>query len=168
MNARKLTELALLTTVALGIFAVEQRIPSPIPIPGVKLGLSNIITVYAVYRYRAREAALVLFARILLGSFFGGRLISLLYSLSGGTLCLVGMLALRRVIPEAHLWFSSVLGAVLHNIGQLAVATALTGTWAVLAYFPILLLSGCLAGLFTGLCAQFAMRHLRRLPSSQR
>ena len=67
MKTNRLTELAMLTALALIIFIVELQIPAPFPIPGVKLGLANIVTVYAVYRFRAGEAAMVLLARILLG-----------------------------------------------------------------------------------------------------
>lgn len=165
MKTRRISELSLLTAIALSIFVLETQLPAPLPIPGVKLGLSNIVTVYAVYRYRAREVALMLIARILLGAIFSGRLTALMYSLCGGALCLLGMLALRRAIPEDNLWFSSVIGAALHNIGQLAVAAALTGTAAVFAYLPILLLSACLSGAFTGLCAQYAARRLQSLQS---
>ena len=70
MKTKKLTEIALLTAVALIIFVIELQIPNPVPIPGAKLGLANIITVFAVYQYRAREVGLIVFARILLGSFF--------------------------------------------------------------------------------------------------
>ena len=157
MDIRKLARFALLTAVALIIFVIELQIPNPFPIPGVKLGLANIITVYAVYRYRPGEAAMVLASRILLGSFFSGRAIALLYSAAGGTACLLGMLLLKRVIPPRWLWISSVLGAVFHNIGQIAVAVAVIGISA-LAYLPFLLVSGCLAGAFTGLCAQLVMQ----------
>lgn len=162
MKTKRLTELALLTTVALTIFIVELRIPNPFPIPGVKLGLANIITIYAVYHYRAREAAMVLFSRILLGALFAGSAMTLLYSLSGGTLCFLGMLLLRRFIPESSLWFASVIGAVLHNTGQILIAVLITGTIGILAYFPFLLVSGCLAGVFTGLCAQTVTAGLKR------
>lgn len=165
MKTRRIAELSLLTAIALSIFVLEMQLPAPLPIPGVKLGLSNIVTVYAVYRYRAREVALMLIARILLGAIFSGRLTALMYSLCGGALCLLGMLALRRAIPEDNLWFSSVIGAALHNVGQLAVAAALTGTAAVFAYLPILLLSACLSGAFTGLCAQYAAQRLQSLQS---
>lgn len=158
MNARKLTHLSLLTCVALILFAVEARLPDSVPIPGVKLGLANIVTVYAVYRFRAGEAAMVLLARILLGGIFAGRAIALVYSLAGGAACLCGMLALRRAIPERFLWISSVLGAALHNLGQMAAAVAITATPAVLVYLPFLLASGCVAGAFTGACACMAMR----------
>lgn len=158
MNTNKLTQLALLATVALTIFLVELHIPNPIPVPGVKLGLANIVTVYAIYYYRGREVLLLVMTRILLGSIFGGNLMALLYSMAGGLLCLAGMLVLRRFVPVRAIWISSVLGAMLHNIGQLTVATAVMGP-AVLAYLPFLTISGCGAGMFTGLCAQYLIQH---------
>ena len=82
MKAKKLTELAMLTSLALIIFIVELQIPNPIPLPGIKLGLANIITVYAVYRYKAREVLLVVLCRTILGSIFGGNMMALLYSLA--------------------------------------------------------------------------------------
>lgn len=157
MNAKKLTELALLTTIALTIFIVELRIPNPIPIPGAKLGLANIITVYAVYRYSARETAMILLTRILLGAIFGGNLMALLYSLSGGALCFAGMLLLHRVIPKNWIWLCSVFGAVFHNIGQIAVAVFIAG-WGMVSFLPFLLVTGCAAGAFTGGCAQLILK----------
>ena len=152
-------QLALLTALALIIFVVELQIPNPFPIPGVKLGLANIITVYAVYHYRAREVFLVVLIRILLGAVFSGNMAAMLYSLAGGMLCLVGMLPLKRLLSEKYLWVLSVLGAVFHNIGQIAAACLIAG-WGVLAYLPFLLVSGCLAGAFTGVCAQLLLRRL--------
>ena len=157
MNARKLTRLALLTATALVLFVVEMLIPNPIPIPGIKLGLANVVTVYAVYRFRAREAAMVVLARILLASIFGGNLVAFLFSLAGGVLCLTGMLLCKRIIDEKHLWIASVFGAVLHNLGQIAVAVWILGV-SVLIYLPFLLVSGCLAGAFTGVCAQLVIK----------
>ena len=78
----------MLTAVALIIFVVELQIPNPIPIPGAKLGLVNIITVYAVYQYRAKEVFLIVIVRILLGAFFSGNMMALLYSLASGLLAL--------------------------------------------------------------------------------
>lgn len=161
MNTRKLTEISLLAATALIIFVVEFYIPNPIPIPGVKLGLANIITVYAVYHYKAQETALILFVRIILGAIFSGNMMALFYSFSGGFLCLAGMLLLRRIIDEKYIWVCSILGAVLHNVGQIAVAVAITGTIAVVAYFPFLLISGCIAGAFTGLCAQAVVQRMK-------
>lgn len=142
-----------MTALALIIFVIELQIPNPVPIPGVKLGLANIITVFAVYHYRAGEVFCLVIARILLGSFFSGNMMALMYSMAGGILCLVGMLGLKRILAERAIWICSVFGAVLHNIGQIAVA-CLVGGLGLLAYFPFLLVSGCIAGAFTGGCAQ--------------
>lgn len=158
MKIHRLTELALLTSLALIIFIVELHIPNPIPIPGVKLGLANVITVYAVYHYRAREVLAVVLSRITLGAIFGGNLMAFAYSLAGGLLCLAGMLLLRRVLSEKHIWLCSVFGAVLHNIGQITVAILITGTPSLIWYLPFLLLSGCAAGAFTGGCAQLVIK----------
>ncbi|MGN0612806.1 MAG: Gx transporter family protein [Porcipelethomonas sp.] len=154
MNAKRLTQLALLSTIALIIFVVELRLPNLSPIPGVKLGLANIVTVYSVYHCTGKETSLILLTRIILGAVFGGNMLALLYSLGGGTLCLIGMLLLRKIIDEKHIWICSVMGAVLHNIGQIMVAIIVMKTIAVISYLPFLLVSGCIAGAFTGMCAQ--------------
>lgn len=160
MKAHKLTELALLTAVALIIFVIELQIPNVVPLPGVKLGLANIITVFAVYHYKASEAAMIVFSRILLGAFFSGNIAALLYSAAGASFCLAGMLFLKKIIPQRHLWLCSVLGAVLHNTGQIAAACLIVGM-GVLVYFPFLLVSGCIAGCFTGICAQQVIQFYR-------
>ena len=162
-DAKRLARLGILTAVALIIFIVELQIPNPFPIPGVKLGLANIVTVYAVYRYRPSEVAVMTGVRILLGSVFSGNIIALLYSACGSLLCLLGMLLLRRVIDEKHLWLASVFGAVLHNTGQMAAALLVTQTPSLLFYYPFLLVSGCLAGLFTGLCTQLILPRIKAI-----
>jgi len=157
MNIKRMTVLALLTSLALIIFVVELQMPPIAPIPGMKIGFANIVTVYAVYKFNARECALLLLSRILLGCLLAGNMISLIYSLSGGALCLAGMLLLHKVIDKKHMWVCSILGAVLHNIGQTVAALALMQTAAVLSYFPFLTAVGCVAGLFTGICAQLVV-----------
>ena len=88
MNTKKLTQLAMLTGVALIIFVIELQIPNPFPIPGIKLGLANIITVYAVYRFRAAEVMMIVFCRIFLAAVFSGNMMALAYSFAGSVLCL--------------------------------------------------------------------------------
>ena len=162
-KVRRLTELAVLTAVALIIFVVELQIPNPFPIPGIKLGLANIVTVYAVYHYKASEVAAMVAVRLVLGAMFSGNFTALIYSASGSVLCLLGMLILRRFIDEKHLWTASVFGAVLHNTGQMAAAVIVMQTVQLLLYYPFLLVSGCLSGAFTGLCAQFVTMRLKKL-----
>lgn len=163
MKAKRLAELAVLTATALIIFIIELQIPNPFPIPGIKLGLANIITVYAVYNYRAYEVIMIVAVRLLLGSIFSGNITALLYSTAGSLLCLTGMLLLRRIVDEKHIWLASVFGAVLHNTGQILMAVLLLQTPRLFAYYPFLVISGCLAGAFTGLCAQLIIPRLRKI-----
>ena len=160
MKAKKLAELALLTAAALIIFVVELQIPYPFPIPGIKTGFANIITVYAVYHFRAHEVAMIAAVRILLGAVFTGNFMALIYSAAGTLLCLLGMIPLKMLIDEKHIGMTSVIGAVLHNTGQMAAALLLMQTPQLLLYYPFLLVSGCLAGAFTGLCAQYITKRL--------
>ncbi len=161
MNIKRLARAAVLTAVALGIFIVELQLPHLAPIPGVKLGLANIVTVFAMFLLGPGDALAILLARILLGSLFSGQVMALAYSLAGGLLCYLLMLPLRRILTEKQIWVCGALGAAAHNIGQMAVALFVTGTTAILIYLPVLMVSGILAGLFTGLCAQFAVRRLQ-------
>lgn len=160
MPARRLSELALLTALALIIFVIELRIPDISPVPGVKLGLANIITMYCLYRFRAWETALVVTARVLLGSIFAGSPTALIFSAAGAFVCLAGMIPLSRLLPKMPIWLCSIIGAVLHNIGQIAAAVIFMGSFAPVYYLPVLLISGCIAGAFTGLCAQFITARL--------
>jgi len=154
MQLKKLMFMSLLTAVALIIFTIEAQIPNPIPIPGIKLGLANIVTVYAMFVLGPKPTLMILVSRIILGSFFSGQMVSLLYSTAGGLLCYASMLIMRKVLSLKQIWICSVIGAVCHNIGQITVAIALTRTVGMLAYLPFLLISGILAGICTGVCAQ--------------
>lgn len=158
MKARRITKLALLTAVALIIFIIELQIPNIIPIPGVKLGLANIVTVYAVYKYSAKETAAILLTRVVLGAIFGGNIAAIMYSIAGAVMCLVGMLLVKRIVPLKYIWLSSILGAILHNTGQIIVAVLVMRSFAVISVYPFLLTAGCIAGAFTGLCAQFLIK----------
>ena len=155
MNVRKLTRMALLTAIALTIFMVEAQIPALVPVPGVKLGLANIVTVFAVYTIGSREGATILAGRIFLGAVFAGNFSTIFYSAAGGALAILVTIGLKRILTLKQLWVAGALGAVAHSIGQMAVAIAMTGTPGLLVYLPVLIVTGIIAGLFTGLCAQF-------------
>ena len=161
MTTRRLTRDAMLTGVALIIFTIELQLPPLTSIPGIKMGLANIITVYALFALGPGDAAAILTARILLGTAIAGNLSTLMYSAAGGCVCLLAMLLLRRMLTEKQLWVASVIGAAAHNAGQIAVAIAVTGTMGLLAYLPVLLMSGMIAGLFTGLSAQAVVNRMK-------
>ena len=159
---KKLTKMALLTAVALILFTVEAQIPTLIPIPGVKLGLANIITVYAMFALGPLEALAILLVRVFLGSVFSGAMVTLLYSLGGGLLCWLVMLPLRKMLTVRQIWVCGVIGAMFHNLGQTLVAVLLFRSLTVAVYLPLLMLSGIVTGLFTGLCAQLLLNRIGR------
>ena len=159
-TTKQLTTMALLTAIALAIHVAEAQIPPLVAIPGVKLGLANIITVYAAFSIGGGAAAMILLARILLGSMFGGGVMSLAYSLAGGLLCLFVTLLLRKILTKKQIWIAGVMGAIAHNIGQILVAIVVTGTPAIVSYLPILMISGVITGCFTGFAAQAVVNRL--------
>ncbi|HAE52729.1 MAG TPA: heptaprenyl diphosphate synthase [Ruminococcus sp.] len=160
MKTKRLAELSLLTAAALIIFIVELRLPNLTAIPGVKLGLANIVTVYAVYRFSTKETLLMVLTRVLLGAFFSSNFSAVIYSLAGALLCLCGMIPLKKIIPIDYIFVCSIIGALLHNTGQIVTAALMTGTTAVFGYYPHLIISGAVAGMFTGLCAKYVIKRL--------
>ena len=155
MKTRRITLLAVLTAIALTIFMLEAQLPPIVPLPGVKIGLANIVTVFAVFALGPREGAMVLFVRVFLGAVFSGNFSTIFYSAAGGG-CAIGMtVLLRRILKKDQLWVAGSLGAVAHSVGQMAVAVLMTGTPSMIAYLPVMIVISLITGLFTGLCAQF-------------
>lgn len=163
MKTKKLTTMALLTAIALTIFILEAQIPPLIPLPGVKLGLANIVTVYAVFALGPGEAAAILAARIFLGAVFAGNFSSIFYSAAGGTCAILVTIGLRRILTKKQLWVAGCLGAAAHSVGQMAAAVVISGTPSILIYLPAMIACGIVTGLFTGLCAQFLVNRGKSL-----
>ena len=161
MKPKKLLTLALLTSVSLILFLVENQIPAPVPVPGVKLGLGNVIVVCVLFLYGRKEALAVLLVKILLSAVLTGNLGALAYSLSGGLLSLGVMCLLKRFLTGRQLWIGSVIGAMFHNLGQLLAALVIAETPGLIAYLPVLLLSGMVTGLFTGIAAQTVIERVK-------
>lgn len=155
MTTKKMTLLGLLTAIALTIFMVEAQIPALVPIPGVKLGLSNIVTVFTVFTLGPGEGVLVLAARVFLGAVFAGNFSTIFYSAGGGALAILVTIVMRRVLKPNQLWAAGAFGAIAHSLGQMAVAVLITGTPSIALYLPIMVVISIITGLFTGLCAQF-------------
>ena len=153
--------MALLTAIALGIFMLEAQIPSPVPVPGVKLGLANIITLAAMYLLGRKEAAGVLIVRIIMGAIFAGPS-TFIYSLAGGMLAYLSMCIMTLFIPEDRVWLTSAISAVFHNAGQLGACALIVKTPGVIYYAPVLAASGIITGLFTGFAAMYLIKSLRK------
>jgi len=203
-KANKLTLMAILTAVALIIFIIEAQFPLPIPVPGVKLGLANIITLFALFYQRNKQGMQeghskqknqskhedqckhekqnkqskkdsrneffttsnvfsILFCRIVLGTLLTGRLIVLVYSLTGGVFGFIAQIMIKRFVSNKQIWVCGAVGGIFHNIGQILAAAVITGTPAIIAYLPILIIAGILTGILTGFIAQFAVA---RIPES--
>ena len=155
MKTRKLTRMALLTGIALTIFMVEAQLPGLTPVPGIKLGLSNIVTVYAVFTMGPGPAAEILFYRVFLGAVFAGQMSTIFYSGAGGVLAILVTILSRKILSRKQIWIAGVLGAIAHSVGQMIAALLITQTPGLIAYLPVMILVSIFTGAFTGFCAQF-------------
>ncbi len=158
IKLKRLVSISVLTAIALTIFVIENQIPPLTAIPGIKLGLSNIITLFALVIMGPKDAFIILILRVTMGSIFSGQIMTLLYSMSGGILCLTAETILLKYLPFKNLWAVSVIGAVIHNTIQIAVAALITMTVGIFFYLPYLIIAGIITGAFTGLCVQLTIK----------
>ena len=167
---KKLTVMAALTAAALIIFIIEAQAPLPIAVPGVKLGLANTVTLFALFygsgsgrsgvRLTAADAFMILICRIILGAVLTGRPAAIIYSFAGGVLAFLAQAVMRKLVTNNQMWACGAVGAVFHNIGQIAAAIIITKTPAIAAYLPVLAIAGVFTGALTGLAAQLTLKRL--------
>ncbi len=141
---------------------VESLIPINFGIPGVKLGLANLVIVIALYKMQLPEVYLLNVVRILLSGFIFGNYFSILYSLAGGLLSLSVMAFLKR-FPSFSVMGVSMAGGVFHNVGQLIVAALVVETYSVFYYVPVLLIAGLVTGFLIGLLSAEMLKRLKNL-----
>ena len=159
MNSKfkKITILSLLTAVSLSLFAVELLIPPFAFAPSAKIGLANIVTLFMLTNrcvFCASDCFKVLIARCLLAALITGRIASILFSLTGGIIAVIGMFVIIKLIDDKHAVLISIIGAVFHNLGQMLAAFLIYGSFSILYYFPALFITGVLCGALTGLCVK--------------
>ena len=149
-KARRVALYGMLTALAFILSYVESLVPVTVGIPGVKLGLANLVVVIALYTLDLKGAFIISVVRIVLSGLTFGGLFSMLYSLAGGLLsfAVMAILSRKKLLGTVGV---SVCGGVAHNIGQLLVAMAVLETESVWYYFPVLLISGSVAGVLIGL-----------------
>lgn len=163
MKTKQLTTGAILAALALALSYVEGMFPLPVPLPGFKLGLANIVTLFALYTLGAPSALAILLVRVLLGAMFAGNASALIYSLLGGFAAMAVMIALSRA-RGLSVYGVSIGGAAAHNIGQVAAAMLTLGNAAPTAYLPVLLVVAVFSGALTGLiCSLLLGRGVFRL-----
>lgn len=154
MNIKKLTVTAMLLASALIVFMIEAALPPLTPIPGIKMGLANIITLIALAWLGGKDAFLILILRVILGAVFSGTVLTMVYSMAGGITSFAIMALLLKLIGKNRIVAVSIIGAVVHNAAQIATAVLITSVWQIIMYLPILLVCAIITGTFTGFIAQ--------------
>lgn len=159
MNAKKTAFYGMFLALALVAGYVEQLIPINLGIPGVKLGLANIVTMLLLYMVGWQAAILITALRILLSGFLFGSGFAMVYSAAGAVLSMLVMALLKRTGKFSSVGVS-VAGGVFHNVGQIVVAILVLETKALAWYLPVLILSGLAAGVLIGILSGILIRRL--------
>lgn len=157
----RLTLLAVLLSLALILGYVESLIPIMPGVPGVKLGLSNIVLLISLYVLGVKETIILMFLKVLLSTALFGNVSVMLYSLAGGILSVAAMVIGKKLLKLSIIG-TSVLGGVFHNVGQVALAAIVLHSPSLLKlYMPVLMLVGILTGVLTGIVAKLILKHLK-------
>ncbi|MBO5159229.1 MAG: Gx transporter family protein [Lachnospiraceae bacterium] len=159
VDTKKLAMMGLFTALAMIFGYVEAILPISVGIPGVKLGLANIVVLFALYYLKPSEAFLINIVRITLVSFMFGNLSVMLYSLAGGVLSFGAMFLLKKS-GKFSVYGVSVAGGVFHNVGQLLVAMLVLETMSLVYYGPVLLISGVVTGLVIGIVSSEVIKRI--------
>lgn len=161
-SVKKLAAAALLTAAALIVYMIEAQLPPLTPIPGIKLGLSNVFSLMALMMLGPGWAFAVMAVRVMLGSVLTGQVSAIIFSLAGGVPSIAACILLKKCFRQDTVWALSCISAIIHNSGQMAAAIFVTGTREILFYYPLLIISGIVTGAFTGLCAQSVIRRMKK------
>lgn len=162
MKTKKLAFIGISVALAMILSFVESQIPALIAVPGVKVGLPNLVIVFLLYKCSWREAALVNFVRVVLSSILFGNVQTLTFSLAGAAISLLGMILLMRTEKFSSVAVS-VVGGVLHNLGQILAAVLWLGTMEIAYYLPVLLISGTVAGVLIGIVSGMLVKRLEKI-----
>lgn len=159
---QKTAWMGLMAAIAIIFGYIETLLPIFTGIPGIKLGLANLVTVFMLYVFTLKEAAVIATIRILVIGFLFGSLFSILFSLAGGYLSLMVMAWMKKV-PGLSVIGVSIAGGVTHNIGQILVAVLVVENIKLFYYVPVLLVAGLVTGLLIGIVGQMLIRRLKPL-----
>lgn len=163
-ETRKVTNIALLTAMALAISLIEHMIPLPVPIPGAKLGFSNMIILITLYIYGFKNAIVVAMLKSFLLVLITGSVTAFFYSFAGAVLSAIAMgLALKFWFGPMTFIGISEIGAFFHNFGQILVATIVMGNIKMYYYFPALVMMGIFTSFFVGLSVNYVIGHMEKI-----
>ena len=164
-HLKKLVFIALLTAQGIILGLLEQAIPFPFAFaPGAKLGLANIVTLISLYTLSFKEVVLVVVMKTLMTTVLGGTFSTFLYSGMGALVSFIGMYLVKQLGEERVSMIGvSATGGILHNVGQLMVASWMAKSWTVLLYLPAMSIVGIFAGVAIGIAANYALTHVKLL-----
>lgn len=163
-HTKKIMVLSLLVSQALVLSMIERLIPVPVPIPGVKLGLANIISLFTIVTFGIKDTLIVLILRVLLASMFAGGVSGFLYSISGGMLSAFIMWIMYHYFYDKFSFISiSIIGAISHNIAQLVIASIVIDDIRIFYYFPILVISAIITGILIGVTAKYTIKPIKTI-----
>ena len=162
MKTKKVAFLGMCIALSMILSFVESQIPPLMAVPGVKVGLPNLVMVFMLYKIGAKETAIVSILRVILVGILFGTPLSMIYSLVGATLSLIVMIILKKTNLFAPVTVS-VVGGILHNIGQIATACFVMETAQIAYYLPVLLISGTIAGIIIGIVAAMILKRLEKM-----
>jgi len=154
-----------LIALALVFSYVEHLIPIPTPVPGVKIGLANLVSLTGLFFLNPLQVFVILVARILLAGLMFGNLSTIIYSLAGGVVSFAVMYLVKKLKLFSALGIS-MLGGVFHNLAQLSVACIILNSTSLSVYLPILLIAGTLSGLLIGTVTELVSKSVKRIYSS--
>lgn len=161
MKTKKITYIALLSAVALIFGYIESLLPVFIAVPGIKLGLSNIVILFALYRLDKPSALFIMLIKVTVSTLLFSGLNVFFYSLCGGILSLFAMIIFKRI--NLSTVGISMTGGIFHNLGQLLAASIMLKTASVFYYLPVLLISGLIVGFITGMVCKLVLNNLKTL-----
>lgn len=152
----------LLVALMLVLGFVESLIPVAAGIPGIKLGLSNGVLIFAVYMLGIPTAFVLMVLKVVLSGLMFGGVSAMMYAMAGGVLSMIAMALLSRV-KGIHPVVVSMVGGVMHNVGQVGLAMIMLNTPKLLYYMAVLMIVGLICGAVTGVCADTVMKHLKKI-----
>lgn len=161
-KVKKFTIISVFIALALVLSYVDSLIHISVAVPGIKLGIANIAIIYALYKIGVKEAILISLLRIILSSILFGNVVSMAYSLAGAALSLSLMILLKKIFNFSIITVS-IVGAIMHNIGQIIMAIILLSAAEIIYHLPVLLVTGTISGIGVGILSALVLKYTKNI-----
>ncbi len=162
MKTKRTALLGITITIAIIMSYIESLFPLSFSVPGIKMGLANIVIIFVLYKMSTADAIIVSSIRIIIVSLLFGNVMALAYSIAG-TLCSLSLMLVLKKSEKFSMIGVSVAGAVMHNIGQILMAVIILGTREIIYYLPVLAISGIIAGVVIGIVSAIITERIKNI-----